>query len=272
MDAFPVDKKIKELEDIKIDLEQSLDVEDPETADLDINLEGLNKGVKDIEHSSAMAQHEVNTMFENIQRFLKKRQDNFIQDIRRKSRRQISLLEFEKFRLVETKKYQSEQLMGDTITSFYDEEFLEPFNRVNGISINTSTPPSPTSFHSNRNQQMRGSTSSEPRLTLLACHIGQQHIEFSQSEEGRKRLEEQLEKLGKVTCDFDLKVKLDRNLLALDEFPFGMKIGGEINEDTMEWQPNQPKGQLLFDVPNCLLIIDFLRIFTRLSKYELGRG
>ncbi|XP_066919906.1 uncharacterized protein [Clytia hemisphaerica] len=234
MDAFPPDNRMKELENIRIDLEQSLVLEDPETADLDINLESLNKGVKDIEHSSAMAQHEVNTMFEAIQKSLKKKQDSFIQDIRRKSRRQISLLEFEKFRLIETKKFQNEQLMGDS--SFYEEEIIEPFNR--GQSINTSTPPSPVSFRS-RNHHYNSSTSSEPRLALLACHIGQQHIEFNETEGGLTRLEEQVEKLGKVTCDFDLKVKLDRNLLTLDEFPFGMKVGGN---DSFEWQPSQPKG------------------------------
>jgi len=242
MDAFPIDPRHKEIDGIKCDLEQSLILEDPETADLDINLESLNKGVKDIEHSSAMAQHEVNTMFENIQKSLKKKQESFIASIRRKSRRQISLLEFEKFRLVEVKRFQSEQLMGDSVATFYDEEFLEPFN--NDGSINTSTPPSPTSFMS-RSRGVPTSTSSEPRLSLLACHIGQQQVEFTPSNDALMKMEEQMGMLGKVTCDFDLKVKLDRNLLSLDEYPFGMKIGGS-DRESLQWEPSQPKGQNSF--------------------------
>lgn len=234
-----------EIDGIKEDLKRNLALDDPETADLDINLESLNKGVKDIEHSSAMAQHEVNLMFENIQRLLKKRQDKLINDIRKKSRRQISVLEFEKFRLVETKKYQSEQLnesYQQPITTSYEDEIAQPFNTdPYRHSINTSTPPSVTSFQSNLRHA--SSNSNEPMLTLSACHIGQQHIEFLPSEEARKHIGEQLDKLGKVTCDFDLKVKLERNLLALDEFPFGMKIGGKVTDDEMEWQPNQPIGR-----------------------------
>ena len=242
MDSFPVDPKSQELISIKQDLERTID--NQENADLDINIESLNKGVKDIEHSSAMAQHEVNLMFENIQRLLKKRQDNIIHNIRKKSRQQISLLEFQKFRLVEVKKCQSEQQLeaSQQTTMSFEDELSEPFNtNPNLHSINTSTPPSITSFHSNH----PNSNSNEPMLTLSACHIGQQQIEFLPSEGARKNIAEQLEKIGKVVCDFDLKVKLDRNLLALDEFPFGMKIGGKVADDEMEWQPNQPIGRYL---------------------------
>lgn len=238
INAFPIDTRFKALEDIKNDLEQSLVLEDPETADVDINIEILNKGVKDIEHSSAMSQHEVNTMFEKIQKTLKKKQEAFISEIRRKSRRQINLLEFEKFRLIKTKKYQNEKLMN--VSMSYDEDLLDPFRPFNTKnSINTSTPPSPTSILSGHRHNP--STSSEPRLDLLACHIGQQHIDFTPSDGALMRLEEQMEVLGKITCDFDLKVKLDRNLLALDEFPFGLKIGGA-DKESLDWVPNQPKG------------------------------
>ena len=233
-----LDPRSREIIEIKNDLEQSLLLEDPETADVDINIEILNKGVKDIEHSSAMSQHEVDTMFENIQKSLKKKQEAFIAEIRRKSRRQISLLEFEKFRLIETKKFQNEQLMNASFT--INEEMLDPFRPFNtNNSINTSTPPSPTSMLSGHRHNP--SNSSEPRLALLACHIGQQHIDFTPSDGALMRLEEQMEVLGKITCDFDLKVKLDRNLLALAEFPFGMKIGGA-DKECLDWTPIQPKG------------------------------
>ena len=82
---------------------------------------------------------------------------------------------------------------------------------------------------------------SEPRLLLVACHIGQQHLHFNQNDDALKKLHKQLDELGTVVCDFDLKVKLDRNLLALSDYPFGMKIGGT-ESNLFDWQANMPKG------------------------------
>lgn len=238
MDAFPSDQRLNALEDIRIDLEQSLLLEEPETADLDINLESLNKGVKDIEHSSAMSQHEVNSMFENIYKLLKKKQDAFLDDIKRKGKKQVSLLEFEKFRLIETKKYQNEQLNDST---FYEEDVNVIFQSFGNESINNTNPPSPNSSMFSRTRNT-ASTASDHRLSLMSCHIGQQQLEFQANQGAVRKLEEHLDELGRVVCDFDLKIKLDRNLLALSDYPFGMKIGGEENH-SFEWQANQPKGK-----------------------------
>lgn len=234
INSFDRDERAAALEEIRYELEDNFNDEtDTSTANIDINLESLNKGVKDIEHSSALSQHAVNSMFEDIYKKLRLRQDEIISEIKRKSQRQISNLQYEKFRLIETKKLQMDQFCD---SSFYEEDILEPL-RANK-SMTSSTPPSPNSSFS---RQPNDTLTHENHMSLLSCHIGQQHLEFNQHDATLSKLMENLNNVGCISCDFDLKVKLDRNLLAVGDYPFGLKIGGK-EEDGFDWLASSPKG------------------------------
>lgn len=235
INSFDRDERAAALEEIRYELEDNFNDEtDTSTANIDINLESLNKGVKDIEHSSALSQHAVNSMFEDIYKKLRLRQDEIISEIKRKSQRQISNLQYEKFRLIETKKLQMDQFCD---SSFYEEDILEPL-RANK-SMTSSTPPSPNSSFS---RQPNDTLTHENHMSLLSCHIGQQHLEFNQHDATLSKLMENLNNVGCISCDFDLKVKLDRNLLAVGDYPFGLKIGGK-EEDGFDWLASSPKGK-----------------------------
>lgn len=237
MGGFAPDYRTNDLITIRSELEESIyvaEVNDTSTSTVDINLEMLNKSVKDIEHSSVMSQQQINKIFEEIFDKLRKKQLELNEKVLQKSKRQILNLEYEKFRLIQVKQLQNQSFLD---SSFYEYDLDKPL-QSEGRSATTSTPPSPRTLQS----QISRLTAYDNRASLLSCNIGQHHIDFTCNRQAISSLSKQLDHIGSVCCEFDLKVRLDRNLLALEEYPFGMAIGGE-DAEILEWTISHPKSK-----------------------------
>ena len=206
-------------------------------ADIDVNLEWLTKGIKDVEHSSAMAQHTVHTMFENLYKTLKQKEEEFIREIQQKCMNQLDYMEYEKYRLIETKKYQSELFHNSVCEEDFQSSII-----VNNTDLN-------------ENETLCNITQNDITCNLLgfralhlsisSCHIGHQHINFTPCETKMRELDRYLEHLGKVSWEFDLKINLDRDLGKLEEYPCGIEIKGIIKEN-FEHTLAAPTGNCIF--------------------------
>lgn len=188
---------------------------DSSMANIDVNLEWISKGIKDIKHSSAIAQHRVHTMFENIYKTLRQKEEEFIEEIQKKCLDHIGYMEYEKYRLIDIKRYQN-----DVFTA-YDSK-----------TINTDEDSKSTTASIEKDSEANYATqdSEALNLSIASCHIGHQHIEFIPCEHKVKELKSHMENLGKISWEFDVKINVDRSLFELGEYPSGIEIKGTNHE------------------------------------------
>jgi len=193
----------------ELPLDQDTKFED-EIMNLDITLQRLNEALKDIKHSSAISMRTVNEYFDGISAKLKREQQRLMDEISLRCRRQSDIIEFEKYRLIETKKSLHDSLIQSA--SIDIDELSKPFV---GEDDTISTMDS-ISSDGNRKQC---------NAAILECHVGQQLIDFNPDKDVLVSLENHFSAIGQIVCDFDMTVNLRRDFSLIDDYPYGIAIG-----------------------------------------------